>query len=59
VHQKTREDSIACMRRALSEYRIEGVGTTIPIHMNIITDPRFISGDVNTNFVENLINEKE
>ncbi len=59
VHQKTREDSIACMKRALSEYRIEGVGTTIPIHMSIIADPRFVSGDINTNFVENLINEKE
>ncbi len=59
VHQKTREDSIACMRRALSEYRIEGVETTIPLHLSVIMDPRFLSGDINTNFVENLINEKE
>ncbi|MFQ5965462.1 MAG: acetyl-CoA carboxylase biotin carboxylase subunit [Candidatus Scalinduaceae bacterium] len=59
VHQKTREDSIACMRRALNEYRIEGVKTTIPLHMNIIMDPRFINGDIDTNFVENLISEKE
>lgn len=58
VHQKTREDSIACMKRALSEFRIEGVGTTIPIHMKIISDPRFVNGDINTNFVENLINNE-
>ncbi len=58
VHQKTREDSIACMRRALSEYRIEGVKTTIPLHLSVITDPRFISGDINTGFVETLFSEK-
>lgn len=58
VHKKNREEAIACMKRALSEYRIEGVKTTIPLHLNIISDPRFITGDVNTHFVENLINEK-
>jgi len=59
VHQKTREEAIACMRRALSEYRIEGIKTTIPLHMKIITDSRFISGGVDTLFVEKLLNEKE
>lgn len=58
VHKKNREEAIACMKRALSEYRIEGVKTTIPLHLNIISDPRFITGDVNTHFVENLIGEK-
>lgn len=58
VHKKNREEAIACMKRALSEYRIEGVKTTIPLHLNIISDPRFITGDVNTHFVENLIDEK-
>ena len=59
VHQKTREDSIACMRRALSEYRVEGIATTIPLHLRVITDPRFVNGDFNTNFIENLLSEKE
>lgn len=59
VHQKTREDSIACLRRALSEYKIEGVATTIPFHLSVITDPRFVNGDINTDFVETLISEKE
>ncbi|ODS33859.1 MAG: biotin carboxylase (A subunit of acetyl-CoA carboxylase) [Candidatus Scalindua rubra] len=59
VHQKSREDAIACMRRALNEYRIEGVKTTIPLHLKIIMDPRFITGDVHTDFVENFIDEKE
>ena len=35
VHQKGREEAIACMKRALSEYKIEGVKTTIPLHLKI------------------------
>ena len=58
VHKKSREEAIACMKRALTEYRIEGVKTTIPLHLNIINDPRFIAGDVDTHFVENLMDEK-
>ncbi len=58
VHQKGREDAIACMKRALSEYRIEGIKTTIPLHLKIISDSRFATGDVDTHFVENLIGEK-
>ncbi|MFQ5688477.1 MAG: acetyl/propionyl/methylcrotonyl-CoA carboxylase subunit alpha, partial [Candidatus Scalindua sp.] len=58
VHKKSREEAIACMKRALTEYRIEGVKTTIPLHLNIINDPRFVAGDIDTHFVENLIDEK-
>jgi len=58
VHKKSREEAIACMKRALTEYRIEGVKTTIPLHLNIISDQRFVTGDIDTHFVENLIGEK-
>ena len=58
VHKKSREEAIACMKRALAEYRIEGVKTTIPLHLNIISDQRFVAGDIDTHFVENLIGEK-
>ncbi len=58
VHQNNREDAIACMKRALSEYRIEGVKTTIPLHLKIVSDSRFATGDVDTHFVENFIAEK-
>ena len=58
VHQKGREEAIACMKRALSEYRIEGIKTTIPLHLKIISDSRFATGDVDTHFVENLLSEK-
>ena len=58
VHKKSREEAIACMKRALTEYRIEGVKTTIPLHLNIISDQRFATGEIDTHFVENLIGEK-
>jgi acetyl-CoA carboxylase biotin carboxylase subunit len=58
VHQKGREEAIACMKRALSEYRIEGIKTTIPLHLKIISDSRFATGDIDTHFVENILSEK-
>ncbi len=55
VYQKTREEAIACMKRALKEYIIEGVKTTIPLNLELIAHPQFASGNINTNFVENLL----
>ena len=40
------------MYRALSEYVIEGVKTTIPFHLQLMQDERFRSGDFNTKFLE-------
>ena len=57
VYQKTREEAIACMRRALSEYVIEGIKTTIPLSLDLITHPQFANGNINTNFVENLLSK--
>src|SRR5947208_2959011 len=42
VHQPTRAEALACMRRALDEFRVEGVKTTIPIHREIFTHSSFI-----------------
>jgi acetyl-CoA carboxylase, biotin carboxylase subunit len=58
VHQKTREEAIACMKRALGEYVIEGIKTTIPLNLELITHPQFATGKINTNFVENLLSSK-
>jgi acetyl-CoA carboxylase, biotin carboxylase subunit len=49
---KDRTESLARMRRALSEMRIEGVHTTIPFHLKLCADARFCAGDVHTRFVE-------
>jgi acetyl-CoA carboxylase biotin carboxylase subunit len=52
VHQPTRADAIAVMRRALSEFRVEGIRTTIPIHQKILAHPAFQAGKVDTTFIE-------
>jgi acetyl-CoA carboxylase biotin carboxylase subunit len=55
VYQKTREEAIACMKRALREYTIEGIKTTIPLNLELISHPQFATGNINTNFVGGLL----
>ncbi len=52
VYQPTRLEALACMRRALSEFRIEGIKTTIPLHKEIFNHSAFIEGHVDTTFIE-------
>ncbi|MBL7740439.1 MAG: acetyl-CoA carboxylase biotin carboxylase subunit [Chitinophagaceae bacterium] len=49
---RTRKEAIDTMYRALSEYVIEGIKTTIPFHLQLMQDERFVSGDFNTKFLE-------
>jgi acetyl-CoA carboxylase biotin carboxylase subunit len=49
---RTRNEAIDTMYRALSEYVIEGIKTTIPFHLQLMRDDRFRSGDFNTKFLE-------
>jgi acetyl-CoA carboxylase biotin carboxylase subunit len=49
---QTREEAIAKMRRALSEFVIEGVKTTIPFHLRLMNDENFIKGNYTTKFLE-------
>ncbi len=49
---QTRQEAIQTMYRALSEYVIEGVKTTIPFHLQLMQDERFRSGDFNTKFLD-------
>lgn len=54
VHGQDRGEAIARMRRALNEFVIEGIKTTIPFFLKILDNPDFISGNFNTQFVEKL-----
>ena len=54
-----RNEAIVRMKRALQEFVIEGVKTTIPFHQMIIEDEHFISGEFYTNFVEEKLREKQ
>lgn len=52
VHGKTREEAIARMKRALSEFIVSGVHTTIPFHQRLLEHDVFVGGDFNTKFLE-------
>ena len=52
-HGKTRQEAIARMKRALDEFVIEGVKTTIPFHRLILGKRQFLKGNVTTSFIEN------
>jgi acetyl-CoA carboxylase biotin carboxylase subunit len=52
VHAETREDAIRRMARALDEYIVEGIKTTIPFHKRIMTSKDFIEGNIDTAFLE-------
>ena len=57
VHADTREDAIRRMLRALDEYIIEGIKTTIPFHKRILTNKDFIEGNLDTGFLERMVFE--
>jgi acetyl-CoA carboxylase, biotin carboxylase subunit len=52
VHHRTRERAIMRMRRALEATVIEGIKTTIPMHLKIMDDPDFQSGNFSTRFMD-------
>ena len=52
---RTREEAINTMSRALSEYVIEGVKTTIPFHLQLMKNEAFRAGDFNTKFLESFV----
>jgi acetyl-CoA carboxylase biotin carboxylase subunit len=52
VYGMTREDCIMRLRRALEEYVVEGMKTTIPLHQRIVRDPDFIAGDYTIKWLE-------
>jgi acetyl-CoA carboxylase biotin carboxylase subunit len=52
VHQPTRLEAIAVMRRALAEFVVEGIRTTIPLHREIFGHSAFLEGQVDTTFIE-------
>ncbi|NQX92339.1 MAG: acetyl-CoA carboxylase biotin carboxylase subunit, partial [Flavobacteriales bacterium] len=51
---QTREEAILKMRRALDEYIIEGIHTTIPFHQKLMKNPKFQEGDFTTKFLEEV-----
>ncbi len=59
AHGKDRQDAIKIMQRALDEFIISPVKTTIPFHRTVFNNPQFLRGTYYTNFVETMMKEKE
>lgn len=55
VTAQTREEAIAKMKRALDEFVIEGVKTTIPFHRQLMDEPDYIAGNYTTKFMETFV----
>ena len=55
VHSRSRERAIARMRRALESMVVEGVKTTIPLHLKILNDPDFVAGNFSTRFMDRFL----
>ena len=59
TYGKSRREAIDIMRRALNEFTIRPIKTTIPFLKNIFNDPLFVKGDISTNFISRLQEEPE
>jgi acetyl-CoA carboxylase biotin carboxylase subunit len=57
VHAMTRQEALSRMTRALSEFMIDGVHTTVPLGLALMADARFQQGDYTTTFLEGFIQE--
>ena len=58
AHQPTRQEAILCVRRALREFRIEPISTTVPLHMDLMRNGNFVKSDIDIHFVERLLERK-
>jgi acetyl-CoA carboxylase, biotin carboxylase subunit len=59
AHGRDRQEAIARMRRTLEMTVIDGIKTSIPLHLRILSDPDFIAGRLNTAFMERFLTEKK
>jgi acetyl-CoA carboxylase biotin carboxylase subunit len=59
VYGRDRTESIDRLRRALDEFVVEGIKTTIPFHKYVINTPEFKEGNFDTHFIENIYNKQE
>jgi acetyl-CoA carboxylase biotin carboxylase subunit len=59
AHGRTRGDAIKIMERALKEFRIDGVKTTVSLHKKILKDTYFRTGNIDTQFIKNRMDVYE
>ncbi len=54
AHGRNREEAISIMKRALDEFIIEGIKTTIPFHRKVFSQSDFVNGEFNTGFIDKI-----
>ncbi len=59
VHGRDRQEAIRIMRRALDEFYLSPIKTTIPLHIEIMNHPAFVKGDVSTHFIEKMAKKED
>jgi acetyl-CoA carboxylase biotin carboxylase subunit len=59
AHGRDRQEAIARMRRTLEMTVIEGIKTSIPLHIKILSDPDFVAGRLHTGFMDRYVVEKK
>jgi acetyl-CoA carboxylase, biotin carboxylase subunit len=59
VHGKDRNEAIKIMQRALNEFSIGPIKTTIPFHIRLLDNPLFIKGDISTHFVQEMFSSAQ
>ncbi len=59
VHGRTRNEALMRLRRALREYVIEGIETTIPLHARLTEEPDFVNGDYDIHWLEKYVGLKK
>jgi acetyl-CoA carboxylase biotin carboxylase subunit len=55
----TRQNAIMRVKRALSEYTIRGIQTSIPFHLLVMDHPRFVAGEYDTTFIDKVLGKIE
>ena len=58
VHGRDRTEAIARMRRTLEMTVVEGIKTSIPLHLRVLADPDYVAGRISTSFMERYMPEK-
>jgi acetyl-CoA carboxylase biotin carboxylase subunit len=58
THGHNRVEAIKIMQRALNEFSIAPIKTTIPFHLQLLENPLFLKGDVSTHFVQDMLKEE-
>lgn len=58
VHGNNRQEAIRIMHRALSEFHIAPIKTTIPFHLKLMENPLFLRGDISTHFLQDMLKDE-